>query len=372
VSATRLAGSHLPWRLRRIGTVLAGSALALALTATALVSPAHADTPQERAVALASKVRVLQQQAEAASEQYDAAESQLGLVVTEASLSEQAADAAHAADRADSAAADQRARELYMLGGPGPLYVQVIAHGSDLAELQTGMVATRNVVELSRSAASAAVARSKAADAADARAAKLAETETTLEAEVQAKADDIRNTLAQTQQALDSANAEVRELAAQAEAAQAAADSAGFDSALAAAILANGGSAAGAPSPLAARALAAAMALQGKPYQWGGNGPNSYDCSGMTKAAYAAAGLQLPRTAAEQYLTGPHPGLADLRPGDLLFWASDPSNTATIDHVAIYAGNSEMVSADHTGDVVRLQPVWWSGFAGATRPGPTD
>jgi len=55
----------------------------------------------------------------------------------------------------------------------------------------------------------------------------------------------------------------------------------------------------------------------------------------------------------------------------LIFWASDPNNPATIDHVAIYAGNGQMMSADHSGDVVRLQPVWWNGYAGAGRPGAT-
>ncbi len=84
-----------------------------------------------------------------------------------------------------------------------------------------------------------------------------------------------------------------------------------------------------------------------------------------------AVGIRLPRTAAEQYWSGPHVPLDQLAPGDLIFWASDPNNPATIDHVAIYAGNGQMMSADHSGDVVRLQPVWWNGYAGAARPGTT-
>lgn len=356
---------------RRGFGVLAALGAACALTTTLFVAPAHADTPQERAAALASQVATLQQQAEAATEQYDDAENTLGLVVTEASLSEQNAASLQSADEAQAGVADSRARQLYMLGGPGPLYVQVIAHGSDLTLLQTGMVATRNVVQQTQTAASEAAARSKAADAASAHADALADRQTQLEAQVQAKAETIRSTLSKTQQALDGANAEVRALAAQVEAQRAAADSAGFTNALEAALQNSGGQTAGAPTTQAARALQAALALQRKPYQWGRNGPDSYDCSGMTKAAYAAAGLTLPRTAAEQYLSGPHPGLAQLLPGDLLFWASNPANPATIEHVAIYAGNGQMVSANHTGDVVRLQPVWWSGYAGATRPGAT-
>ena len=61
-------------------------------------------------------------------------------------------------------------------------------------------------------------------------------------------------------------------------------------------------------------------------------------------------------------------GLADLEPGDLLFWATDPSNPATIHHVAIYAGNGYMIAAPHTGADVTLQRVYLDGFIGATRP----
>lgn len=125
-----------------------------------------------------------------------------------------------------------------------------------------------------------------------------------------------------------------------------------------------------ASSTVAATALAAAKALSGHPYQWGGTGPVGYDCSGMTGAAYAAAGIHLPRTVAQQYQSGPHVPLADLPPGELLFWASNPADPATIEHDAMYAGNGLMMSANHTGDVTRLQPVWWNGYAGAT-PGPT-
>lgn len=356
---------------RTFGAVLA-CLTATAALATLLVTPARADTPQARATALATEVAALRHQAEVASEQYDAAQSKLAVVVTEASLSEQAAQVARATDVRAAGIADERARELYMVGGPGPLYVQVLVHGSDLTLLQTGLMATRNVVARTKSTAALAAAQNDAARVAAAHANALADQQTRLEAQVAAKTSEIRATLAATQHALDDANAQVRELAAQVAAQRAAADTARFAAMLQTALVTHGGDVVGspgAPSVLAARALAAALALQGKPYQWGGNGPDSYDCSGMTKASYAAAGFALPRTAAEQYNTGPHPSLAQLLPGDLLFWASNPADPATIDHVAIYAGHGQMVSANHTGDVVRLQPVWWSGYAGATRPG---
>lgn len=349
--------------------VLASTSLACFVVLSASAPAARADTPQQRAAALAAAVRTLTRQAETATERYNAIEAELGRVVTLASLSEEAADDAHAVNRVQQDAAAARARQLYMMGGPGPLLVQVLTHSTDLSSLQTGLITTRNVVDRSRAAATAAAHVSDAATAAANRAAALEARQTALEAQAQSTADEITATLGRTQAALDSATAEVRALAAQQEAARAAADSAAFDAALATATLTANPAAAGASSPMAARALEVALSLQGKPYQWGGNGPDSYDCSGMTKAAYAAAGLVLPRTADAQYYTGPHPSLAQLLPGDLLFWATDPADPATIHHVAIYAGHGLMVSANHTGDVVRLQPVWWSEYAGATRPG---
>ena len=65
---------------------------------------------------------------------------------------------------------------------------------------------------------------------------------------------------------------------------------------------------------------------------------------------------------------GPHVTLGELQPGDLLFWASDPSNPATIHHVALYIGGGLMIAAPHTGDVVKIEPVYMQGYIGATRP----
>src|SRR5262249_59237435 len=118
----------------------------------------------------------------------------------------------------------------------------------------------------------------------------------------------------------------------------------------------------------AARAIAAARAQLGKPYQWGATGPETFDCSGLTGWAYAHAGVQLPRTSREQWYAGPHPGLGYLQPGDLLFWATDPANPATIHHVAIYLGDDQMLAAPHTGTVVQIQPVYLTGYIGAVRP----
>jgi cell wall-associated NlpC family hydrolase len=120
-------------------------------------------------------------------------------------------------------------------------------------------------------------------------------------------------------------------------------------------------------------AVAYAMRQLGKPYQWGAEGPASFDCSGLTSSAYRAAGVGIPRVAADQFHAGVHVAVADLLAGDLVFYADNPSNPATIHHVGMYIGKGLMVHAPHTGDVVRVASIWRNGYAGAVRviPGAT-
>ena len=116
-----------------------------------------------------------------------------------------------------------------------------------------------------------------------------------------------------------------------------------------------------------ATALKYALAQLGKPYVWGAEGPDTYDCSGLTMSAYAAAGVLLPRTSVLQAQVGSPVGLADLLPGDLVFWAYFPSDLSTVHHVALYLGGGMVVHAPQAGDVVRVAPLWLSGYAGAVR-----
>jgi peptidoglycan DL-endopeptidase CwlO len=123
-------------------------------------------------------------------------------------------------------------------------------------------------------------------------------------------------------------------------------------------------------SPLALTAIAAGGKQVGKPYVYGGSGPDTWDCSGLVQWAFEQAGVLLPRTAADQYAAvGQKVPLGQLEPGDLLFWATDVSNPATIHHVAIYLGGGLMLAAPHTGTVVQVQPVYLDGYIGAVRVG---
>ena len=123
-----------------------------------------------------------------------------------------------------------------------------------------------------------------------------------------------------------------------------------------------------APSRVAAAAVRAALAQVGKLYRWGATGPATFDCSGLTRFAYTAAGLTLPRTSRQQWSAGRHLEVAELRPGDLVFWAHDPADPSTIHHVGMYVGQGLMVHAPHTGALVRVDALRASGYAGATRP----
>jgi len=116
----------------------------------------------------------------------------------------------------------------------------------------------------------------------------------------------------------------------------------------------------------AGRAVAFALAQRGKPYRWGAEGPGAFDCSGLTRAAWRAAGVELPRTAAAQFHAGRRVGRAELRPGDLVFFRSaGPSGW----HVGLVVGRGRMVEAPGAGARVRTSPIGRAGYLGATRPG---
>jgi peptidoglycan DL-endopeptidase CwlO len=100
-----------------------------------------------------------------------------------------------------------------------------------------------------------------------------------------------------------------------------------------------------APSEVAGRAIQFALGEVGKPYVWGGTGPDSYDCSGLMLRAYESAGVTLPRVARQQYWAGAQLPVRQAQPGDLLFWGYDTSNPDSIHHVAMYLGNGRMVEA---------------------------
>ncbi len=121
----------------------------------------------------------------------------------------------------------------------------------------------------------------------------------------------------------------------------------------------------GPTSTQAEKAVAFAYAQLGKPYQWGATGPGSYDCSGLAQAAWAAAGVAIPRDTYEQWAALPHISSSAIQPGDLLYYDG-------VGHVAMYVGNGYIIDAPQTGMDVQKIPMdtgWYaSTFVGAARP----
>ncbi|KIE25006.1 peptidase P60 [Streptomyces sp. MUSC 125] len=125
------------------------------------------------------------------------------------------------------------------------------------------------------------------------------------------------------------------------------------------------------PTRQAAGAIAFAQKKLGTPYLWGGEGTpeqgGRFDCSGLTQAAYASVGIDLPRVANDQYNAGPHPARDQLLPGDLVFFSNDLTDSRAIHHVGIYVGGGYMIDAPRTGAVIRFDPVDTHDYFGATR-----
>ncbi|MFG2192865.1 NlpC/P60 family protein [Streptomyces sp. NPDC048639] len=116
------------------------------------------------------------------------------------------------------------------------------------------------------------------------------------------------------------------------------------------------------PSRAGAQAIEYAFAQLGKPYEWGAEGPASFDCSGLTSQAWAHAGKRIPRTSQLQWRNLPRVPVKELRPGDLVIYYRGAT------HVALYVGNGMVVQAPRPGAVVKVSPIAANPLLGAVRP----
>jgi cell wall-associated NlpC family hydrolase len=114
--------------------------------------------------------------------------------------------------------------------------------------------------------------------------------------------------------------------------------------------------------PGAQGAIEEAQRQLGKPYRYGGSGPGSFDCSGLTSWAWGKAGRGLPHSSVAQYHALPHVSLSAIQPGDLVFFGSD------LHHVGLYVGGGQMIEAPRTGIPVRYASIYRSDLVGAARP----
>jgi cell wall-associated NlpC family hydrolase len=123
-----------------------------------------------------------------------------------------------------------------------------------------------------------------------------------------------------------------------------------------------------APNDAVATAISYAEEQLGKPYLWGGAGPDAFDCSGLVMMAYRAAGIDIPRTSQQQWAWGPRIKPSQVQPGDLVFFAGSDGTTAAPGHVGLVIGGGLMIEAYAAGVPIRVAPYNDRDPVGFTRP----
>jgi cell wall-associated NlpC family hydrolase len=349
---------------RAAGLALLGVLLCVLTAAPASGNPPPADggqlqDAQEQASQLSAQVEADGARLEVLDQQYEAAQQQVQTLDTSILQTGAQITVTQASVSFDEGRLRQQALALYTAGQAAGQLTQLFAPPESRSSLvdQYQQVASSNVsdtVDTLRVAQATLAQQQAQLQSAEAKAkASMAQI-----GAAQAQAQQIMES---EQSELNSADGQVAVLVAQNEAAEA------QQAAAAAAPAPDAGAVADAPvAPGAAGAVQAAESQLGVPYVWGGETPGEgFDCSGLTQWAWGQAGVSLPRTAQDQYDAIDHISMSDLEPGDLLFWND---GTDSIQHVAMYVGNNEVIQAPYTGAVVSYSPIWPSGLVGAGRP----
>ncbi|MCC2277625.1 NlpC/P60 family protein [Streptomyces morookaense] len=331
--------------------------VALMAGAGALVPPAAAapPPPAQPVGALLVQLRSLYQKAEEATEAYNATAEKLKKQRAKVDKLDEDLAETRIALTASRDAAGRLAREQYR-GTASPLspYVTFLLSGDPQQALvqshEWRRAAGRRAVTVDRLTAGEKRSAALASEARDA-----LNVQQTLAATQKQQRDTVQKRLSEVERLLSSLDgaqlAELRRL----EAGQADDAQRRF---LASARLTGSRT----PSAAGAKAIDFAYQQLGKPYVWGSEGPESFDCSGLTSQAWAHAGDAIPRTSQEQWASLPRVPLSDLRPGDLVLYFEGAT------HVALYIGNGLVIQAPRTGDRVKISPVAGNPLLGAVRP----
>lgn len=325
--------------------------LAGAATATGLGGTGHAD-PQPTAAQVRAKVDKLYQQAEVATEKYNGAKEKAD--AAEQRLEKLRDQAARKEDRLNTAreALGSVAAAQYRSGGLDPA-VQLMLSADPDRYLDGAAFVERAG---SRQTAAVGRVRKELRDIERLRGAARVELTslTSRRAELKRHHETVTGKLETARRLLSRLTAEERARVGQGSGDRASRSSAGDREPLSA-------PSAQAPNSRAAAAVAYAYQKLGSPYVWGATGPDAFDCSGLTQAAYRAAGVSLPRTTYAQIDAGRRVARSELAPGDLVFFYSG------ISHVGIYVGKGQMIHAPNPSAPVRVAPVDQMPFAGAAR-----
>jgi cell wall-associated NlpC family hydrolase len=327
--------------------------------------------PKKTSAQIEKEIEVLATKASIAVEDYNAAqvsleETQERVRSAEAKIESAQADLARFTDvmSAFSAAA-------YRSGGFGDMVTLLTAEDGDafMSRATTlGMLAERRTGQMRDLTA----ARNRLAQARK-QADQDLQTQQRLEASLKARKGEIERMLAQQQALLSSVKAEERAEAARVAAAKRAQqlrlaqERAARAAAARQAQAATAAKGSKAPANISASgrasaAIAYAQRQIGKPYRWGGAGPNSFDCSGLTMRAWGAAGVSLAHSSRAQYSSGRKVSRNELQPGDLVFFGKP------IHHVGIYVGGGMMIHAPQTGKNVTYASIGRGDYVGAIRP----
>ncbi|MEU6313150.1 NlpC/P60 family protein [Streptomyces sp. NPDC047014] len=351
--------SHRKPRQRPLsgGTVRTAATLALAgaATATALEGTSQAD-PRPTAAQITSEVDRLYEEAEAATERYNGAKERAD--EAERSLTGLREETARRTEQLNTArsALGTLAASQYRSGSLGTAMQLALAEDPQEYLAQAAFISRAG----ERNAAGISTVRRRLDEVG-----KLREQASGRLDELRARQDELARHKTEIEQKLDTAKRLLARLTAEERAAYEAQAPGGTTPGSAASATATRAATA-APAPAdgsrAARAVAFAYGAIGKPYVWGATGPGSYDCSGLTQAAWRAAGVGLPRTTYTQINAGRRVSRDQLAPGDLVFFYSG------VTHVGLYVGNGQMVHAPRPGSTVRLAPIDSMPWAGASRP----
>jgi cell wall-associated NlpC family hydrolase len=367
----------LPAPRTAVGLTTAALATVTLLSETAGAAPAS-PAPQPSIAEVKAKVDALMHQAEVATETYNGAKEKT--TAQNATVNRLLAQAAQKTQALNDSrrVLGQYAAAQYRSGGDDSTGRYLMA--SDPQDLMDQTHMADVLGKRQKSAVDSYRVQQAAATQQRIEAAKSLATLTTQQAQLRAAKADVQTKLGAAQKLLNSLTAQEKarlaalqakqeEEARKKAAAIAAQEKARAAAAAAAAAAAKKSGTTAPTSPtvpanasVADKAIAFARAQIGEPYVWGATGPNSWDCSGLTQAAYRAAGVTLPRTTGEQVVVGSRVSQSDMQPGDLVFFYSDHS------HVGIYIGGGEMIHAPHTGTVVKVAPITEMPIYGVVRP----
>ncbi|MEU6355563.1 NlpC/P60 family protein [Streptomyces sp. NPDC047072] len=343
-------------RLVCTAALAAGTVLAAPLPATAVPEP----EPRERSVSdLLTDLQRLYREAEKATETYNATAEKLKAKRAEAARLDGALSRARLSLHDSRSAAGRLARQQYQSTTDISPYVRLLLARDPQHALEQGHV----IGQLARERAETVgrlTGSEHRADGLARRARKALDDQLTLAARQKKDRDDVRGRLDEVEALLASLTPE--QLTRLAEFEEKGVAKAQEELTTSGAL----GDLERAPSRQGSAALGYARRQLGKPYEWGAEGPKTYDCSGLTSEAWAHAGTPIPRTSQEQWARLPRVPLKELRPGDLVVYFPEAT------HVALYVGRGEVIEAPRTGEKVKVSPIASHPILGAVRPDDPD